>query len=141
VNHLGHFYLTQLLLPLLRSSAPSRVINVSSTAAWNPSVPLPPVLPPVEQGYAPFQYAAPIPRNVPMHAHTEHHFPCRNYHYSKLANVLFTQEFNARTYTPGGVTAYVLHPGVIDTGLGRHGGITNFLLYRVRVIFAQHACV
>ena len=78
---------------------------------------------------------------VGAHVRTRHHFALRNYHYSKLANVLFTQEFNARTYTPGGVTAYVLHPGVIDTGLGRHGGITNFLLYRVRVIFAQHACV
>ena len=56
----------------------------------------------------------------------------RNYHYSKLANVLFTQEFNSRVHAPGGVTAFVLHPGVIDTGLGRHGGMTNFLLYKVR---------
>ena len=32
--------------------------------------------------------------------------------------MLFTQEFNSRIYTAGGVTAYVLHPGVIDTGLG-----------------------
>jgi hypothetical protein len=46
--------------------------------------------------------------------------------------VLFTQEFNSRVHSPGGVTAFVLHPGVIDTGLGRHGGMTNFLLYKVR---------
>jgi NAD(P)-dependent dehydrogenase (short-subunit alcohol dehydrogenase family) len=56
----------------------------------------------------------------------------RNYHYSKLANVLFTQEFNLRVHAAGGVTAFVLHPGVIDTGLGRHGGMTNLILYKVR---------
>ena len=68
---------------------------------------------------------------VGAHVRTRHHFALRNYHYSKLANVLFTQEFNSRIYTAGGVSAFVLHPGVIDTGLGRHGGITNFLLYKV----------
>ena len=41
------------------------------------------------------------------------------YAQSKLANILFTKEL-ARKGEGSGVNAYALHPGVINTELGRH---------------------
>ncbi|XP_041651960.1 retinol dehydrogenase 11-like [Cheilinus undulatus] len=95
VNHLGHFLLTHCLLDLLKKSAPSRIVNVSSLAH--------------EKGKIFFD---------DIHSEKNYH-PWKSYSQSKLANVLFTRELANRLQGTG-VTAYSLHPGVIRTELGRH---------------------
>uniref|UniRef100_A0A8C6LAG3 Si:dkey-23o4.6 n=1 Tax=Nothobranchius furzeri TaxID=105023 RepID=A0A8C6LAG3_NOTFU len=101
VNHLGHFLLTNLLLPMLRSSAPSRVINVSSIA---------------HQGGMTPDLKPPHPLML-LGCYSMCGFSF--YRQSKLANVLFTREL-ARRLTGSGVSAFCLHPGVIRTELSRH---------------------
>ncbi|XP_029378203.1 retinol dehydrogenase 13-like [Echeneis naucrates] len=95
VNHLGHFLLTNCLLDLLKKSAPSRIINVSSLAH--------------ERGQIYFDDIN----------QEKDYDPRRSYAQSKLANVLFTRELSKRLEGTG-VTTYSLHPGVIRTELGRH---------------------
>ncbi|KPP73165.1 retinol dehydrogenase 12-like, partial [Scleropages formosus] len=96
VNHLGHFLLTNLLLGKLKSSAPSRVINVSSMAHKGGKIHFDDLC---------FEK---IPYNSLV-----------SYRQSKLANVLFSKELARRTKGTG-VTSYSLHPGVIRTELSRH---------------------
>ncbi|KAM9826947.1 LOW QUALITY PROTEIN: uncharacterized protein ACB057_014425 [Neosynchiropus ocellatus] len=95
VNHLGHFFLTFLLLDLLKHSAPSRVINLSSTAH--------------AMGKIQFD---------DLRGDKNYH-PVRAYAQSKLANVLFTRELAKRTEALG-VMAYAVDPGAVDTDITRH---------------------
>ncbi|XP_038124844.1 retinol dehydrogenase 12-like [Cyprinodon tularosa] len=95
VNHLGHFLLTNCLLDLLKQSAPSRIVNVSSLAH--------------ERGKIDFDDIN----------QQKNYNPWKSYSQSKLANVLFTREL-AKKLEGTGVTTYSLHPGVIRTELGRH---------------------
>ncbi|XP_071388307.1 retinol dehydrogenase 12-like [Centroberyx affinis] len=106
VNHLGHFLLTNCLLDLLKKSAPSRIVNVSSLAH--------------ERGQIYFD---------DIHQDKDYH-PWKCYGQSKLANVLFTRELATRLQGTG-VTTYSLHPGVIRTELGRHFWPTMPLWKRV----------
>jgi len=96
-NHLGHFLLTNLIMPLIKKAAPgARIVNVSSLAHTQG-----------QMNWDDINFEK-TPYN-----------PIKAYGQSKLANVLFTKEL-ARKGEGSGVHAYALHPGVIKTELGRH---------------------
>nr|XP_033495101.1 retinol dehydrogenase 11 isoform X2 [Epinephelus lanceolatus] len=91
----SHFFLTFLLLDLLKHSAPSRVINLSSIAH--------------NMGKIQFD---------DLSGEKDYH-PIKAYAQSKLANVLFTRELAKRTEAMG-VMAYSVDPGSVNTEITRH---------------------
>ena len=93
LNHLAPFLLTNLLLDRLTVSAPARIVTVSSGAH--------------ARGRIDFDDLQGV-RNYSGQ---------RAYSQSKLANVMFTYEL-ARRLAGTGVTATVLHPGVVRTSFG-----------------------
>lgn len=95
VNHMGHFLLTNLLLDLLKSSAPSRIVVLSSLA----------------------HYWGKIDREDLNSEKAYNKY--KAYSQSKLANVLFVRELSKRLAGTG-VTVNAVHPGVVKTELGRH---------------------
>jgi retinol dehydrogenase 12 len=96
VNHLGHFLLTQLLLPRLLQQPHSRVVNVSSIAHYD------------ARGIDFAELRQKGKGFGALHA----------YQVSKLANVLHAKEL-ARRYGAQGLHAYSLHPGVIASDVWR----------------------
>ena len=103
VNHLAYFALTNLLLDLLRRSAPARVVSVSSDAHQFGQVDWDDLQ--SERRY----------RGLPLVS------AMRVYGTSKLLNILFTREL-ARRLEGSGVTANCLHPGAVATRLGANNG-------------------
>jgi NAD(P)-dependent dehydrogenase (short-subunit alcohol dehydrogenase family) len=93
LNHLAPFLLTGLLLDRLTASAPARIVTVSSGAHARGRIDFDDL-----QGE----------RNYSGQ---------RAYSQSKLASVMFTYEL-ARRLEGTGVTATVLHPGVVRTSFG-----------------------
>jgi NAD(P)-dependent dehydrogenase (short-subunit alcohol dehydrogenase family) len=91
LNHLSYFVLTNLLFDTLKASAPAHIINVSSVSHKEGSLDFDDLQ--SERNYSAMKV----------------------YGRSKLANVVFTYEL-ARRLAGTGVTANVLHPGLVRTG-------------------------
>jgi NAD(P)-dependent dehydrogenase (short-subunit alcohol dehydrogenase family) len=109
-NHLGPFLLTNLLLDRLRESAPSRIVNVASTAHN------------AARKGIPFDDLQSSRRYRGMRVYGE----------SKLANILFTLELSRRL-AGSGVTATALHPGTVRTGYGADGDARGLLAFGLKI--------
>lgn len=107
-NHLGHFALTGLLMPVIKKSPVSRVVNVSSMAH--------------KQGKMDFENF--------LFEGGAGYSPLKSYGRSKLSNLLFTYELQRRLVARNVKSIAVsAHPGVSNTNLGRH--IENKLFYKI----------
>jgi NAD(P)-dependent dehydrogenase (short-subunit alcohol dehydrogenase family) len=115
VNYLGPFLLTHELLDLLKSSAPSRIINVSSGLAKNGNIDLDDLQ--SQKNYAGTKAYARV--RAPVYANT------------KLMLMMFTYEL-ARQLKGTGVTANVLMPGFVATNLGKNtGSLSSSLMFKM----------
>ena len=115
VNYLGPFLLTRKLLDLLKSSAPSRIINVSSGLAKNGKVDLDDLQ--SEKNYKGSKAYSKV--RAPVYANT------------KLMLMMFTYEL-ARRLKGSGVTANVLMPGFVATNLGKNSGsLSSSIMFKM----------
>ncbi len=110
VNHLGPFLLTSLLLHILKASAPSRIVNVTSDAHNGAKIDFDDL-----QGEKRFSG---------WHAYSQ----------SKLAMILFTHEL-AKKLEGSGVTVNSAHPGVVRTNFAKNNGGLVMLGFRFLGIF------
>lgn len=112
LNHLGYFLLTHELLELLKSSGPSRVVNVASAAHQGAKLDLSDLE--NEKRYS--GWVA--------------------YGQSKLANIYFTYEL-ARRLEGSGVSANCLHPGFVASRFGdNNGGLVKLVIGFAKSTFA-----
>lgn len=95
-NHLGHFALTAELLPLIEAGTNKRIVNLSSRG----------------------HHFAPVDLDDPNFT-ARAYDPWESYGSSKTANILFSVGLEARL-SARGIHAHAVHPGGIQTNLGRH---------------------
>lgn len=95
-NHLGHFALTGELMPLIERGSAKRIVNLSSRG----------------------HHFAPVDLDDPNFTNRDYD-PWVSYGQSKTANILFSVGLEAR-YAVRDIHSYAVHPGGIQTNLGRH---------------------
>ena len=95
-NHLGHFLLTNLLMPLVEKGERPRIVNLSSRG----------------------HHIAPVDFDDPNFEKRPYE-KWMSYGQSKTANILFAVGLEERLASRG-IHSYALHPGGIHTNLGRH---------------------
>lgn len=95
-NHLGHFLLTNLLMPLVEKGTTPRIVNLSSRGHH------------IDQ----------VHFDDPNYESRDYE-KWQAYGQSKTANILFAVGLEKRLAGKG-IHAYALHPGGIHTNLGRH---------------------
>lgn len=105
-NHLGHFYLTVLLMSLLKNSESARIINVSSSAHPGNKIDFDDIVNPKQYDRR------------------------KAYGQSKLANVLFTYEL-ARRLSGTAITANAMDPGGVATNFARNEGLIPFFKHKI----------
>ncbi len=92
LNHLGHFLLTNALMPLLERGQ-ARIINISSAA---------------------HKMGRPIFANLQFE---QDYAPLKVYGLAKLFNIYFTKSLTEK-FGQKGITAYAVHPGAVKTNFG-----------------------
>ncbi|XP_018018103.2 retinol dehydrogenase 12-like isoform X2 [Hyalella azteca] len=103
-NHLGHFLLTNLLLPQMKQHGePTRIINVSSIASLGGKIDL-----------------------DDLFLKKKPYDPQQSYNNSKLANVLFTRRL-AHLLRGTKIQVFALHPGCVVSSGTRHVLRSTFL--------------
>ncbi len=108
INHLGHFLLTQKLLPLIKKGTEPRIINVSSEAHRQADPDFNDLQ--MKQGYQSF----------------------KAYANAKLFNIYFSKSLAEMT-SQTSVKANAVHPGFVSTGFGRDfKGVLKGLLTLLR---------
>ena len=117
-NHLGHFTLTGLLIPLLLETPDSRIVTVSSIAARGGRI------------------------NFENLDGSKRYNPMTFYRQSKFANLLFAVELQNRLRSKGSKTLSIAcHPGISSTNLVSRGSgrETGWLLRQMMNLVLQSA--